>query len=43
YTGDIRAASEIDEVVWLQYQDKERSSPVDQIIFDYLKDKGQLT
>ena len=43
YTGDIRAANEIDEVVWLQYHDKARSSPVDQIIFDFLKDKGLLT
>ena len=42
YTGEIRAASEIDEVAWLQYRDKERSSPVDQIIFDFLKDKGLL-
>lgn len=43
FTGEIRAASEIDEVVWLHYSDKERVSPVDKIIFDYLKDKGLIT
>jgi len=43
FTGEIRAASEIDEVVWLHYSDKECVSPVDKIIFAYLKDKGLIT
>lgn len=42
YTGEIRAASEIDEVAWLHYQDRARSSPVDQIIFDYLKERDLI-
>lgn len=42
YTGQLQAASEIEEMVWLQYNDKERTSPVDQLIFDYLKEKSLL-
>ncbi|MBD1395956.1 NUDIX domain-containing protein [Pontibacter sp. JH31] len=39
YTGTIAADSEIEEVVWLTYQDRAAVSPVDQIIFDWLKEK----
>lgn len=39
YTGTIAAASEIEEVVWLTYQDRQAVSPVDQIIFDWLKER----
>lgn len=42
YTGTITAASEIEEVVWLTYQDREAVSPVDQIIFDWLKERKLL-
>lgn len=42
YTGDINAAAEVEEVVWFQHQDRERSSPVDKIIFDWLKDKDLI-
>lgn len=42
YTGTIAAASEIEEVVWLTYQDREAVSPVDQIIFDWLKEQKLL-
>ncbi len=42
FTGTIRASSEIEEVAWLSYDDKEKSSPVDQLIFAYLRDKGLL-
>lgn len=42
YTGTISASSEIEEVVWLTYADKDKVSPVDKIIFDWLKDKGML-
>ncbi len=39
FTGGIRASAEIEEVAWLQYADREKTSPVDQLIFDYLKEK----
>ncbi|GHO48166.1 NUDIX hydrolase [Ktedonospora formicarum] len=42
FSGELQAASEIEEVVWLSYTDRARTSPVDQIIFDYLKEKGLL-
>ncbi|GHA72151.1 NUDIX hydrolase [Pontibacter akesuensis] len=42
YKGSIKAASEIEEVVWLSYGDREHVSPVDKIIFDWLKAEGLL-
>ncbi|GAA1862781.1 NUDIX hydrolase [Actinomadura bangladeshensis] len=42
YDGEIKADSEIAEVVWLDYADRWRSSPVDQIIFDWLQQCGRL-
>lgn len=42
FSGELQAASEIEEVAWLSYADRARTSPVDQIIFDYLKEKGLL-
>jgi 8-oxo-dGTP diphosphatase len=46
YTADHRgtpvASSEIDEVGWLGYCDRDRVSPVDQIIFDHLHQAGRL-
>lgn len=42
YEGVIKASAEIEEVVWLSYADKEKVSPVDKIIFDWLKEKGKL-
>ncbi len=38
YNGTLKANAEIDEIVWLTFADKERSSAVDQLIFDYLKE-----
>jgi len=43
YIGELRAAAEIAEIVWLSYADRERVSPVDQLIFDDLRSKGLLT
>jgi 8-oxo-dGTP diphosphatase len=43
FSGEIRAASEVEEVAWLQYADKEKTSPVDQIIFDFLKEKNLIS
>lgn len=42
YQGTLRASSEIEEVVWLSYADKAKVSPVDKIIFDWLKEKGWI-
>lgn len=36
YRGTLRPAAEIDEIVWLTHADRDRVSPVDQIIFDHL-------
>jgi 8-oxo-dGTP diphosphatase len=40
--GTPVASSEIEEISWLSYGDRERVSPVDQIIFDQLHQAGQL-
>lgn len=37
YIGTLFPASEIAEFTWLSYDDKNKSSAVDQIIFDWLK------
>lgn len=42
FHGEIRPAAEIEEVVWFSYKDKEKSSPVDKIIFDDLVKKGLI-
>ncbi|WP_207434637.1 NUDIX hydrolase [Sabulibacter ruber] len=42
YKGTIQAANEIEEVAWLSYADKEKVSPVDKIIFDWLKQEQLL-
>ncbi len=42
FNGDPTASSEIDEVVWLTNSDRDRVSPVDQIIFDHLRQQGLL-
>lgn len=42
HQGTPAASSEIEEVVWLTYADRDRVSPVDKIIFDHLRDAGRL-
>ncbi len=42
FSGAIRAAAEIEEVLWLRYADREHSSPVDHLIFDVLKEKDLI-
>ena len=42
YTGTIKAAAEIEEVVWLTHADKPNVSPVDKLIFDWLKEHDQI-
>ncbi|MEH0935515.1 NUDIX hydrolase [Micromonospora psammae] len=47
YTADHRGVPrpdhEIEEVAWLGYADRDRVSPVDQIIFDHLRRRSLLT
>jgi 8-oxo-dGTP diphosphatase len=42
YSGTLAASSEIAELAWLSYADRDRVSPVDQIIFDHLHGGGEL-
>lgn len=42
YIGELAAANEIAEVTWLTMRDRERVSPVDKIIFDYLHESDLL-
>lgn len=37
YRGELTPDTEIEEITWLTYADKGKSSAVDQIIFDHLK------
>ncbi|SDJ88621.1 ADP-ribose pyrophosphatase YjhB, NUDIX family [Actinopolyspora mzabensis] len=42
YEGTLTPSSEIAEVIWLAYQDREHVSPVDQLIFDHLYEQALL-
>ncbi|WP_219469270.1 NUDIX hydrolase [Nonomuraea rhizosphaerae] len=42
HRGTPTASSEIEEVIWLTYADRERVAPVDKIIFDHLHEAGRL-
>jgi 8-oxo-dGTP diphosphatase len=42
YTGEIKADSEIEEIRWLNYSDKDKVSEVDKLIFDYLNQNNLL-
>ena len=42
YLGELKASSEIEKIVWLTYEDIESVSPVDQIIFNFLRKKEIL-
>ena len=35
-------SAEVEEFVWLSYADRERCAPVDRIIFDWLRERGEL-
>jgi len=43
YRGTLTPSSEVDELIWLTYADRDRVSPVDQLIFDHLHQNGQLS
>ncbi|WP_370968721.1 NUDIX domain-containing protein [Amycolatopsis sp. cg9] len=42
YTGTPAASSEIEEIAWLTYADRDRVSAVDKLIFDHLHETGRL-
>jgi len=42
YNGTLQPASEIEEFTWLSYEDIDKVSAVDQLIFEFLKEKGLL-
>ncbi|MBA2941385.1 NUDIX domain-containing protein [Paenibacillus sp. CGMCC 1.16610] len=42
YDGEPSPTSEIDELEWLSYKDRDRASRVVQIIFDHLHEKNLL-
>ncbi|WP_026462915.1 NUDIX hydrolase [Adhaeribacter aquaticus] len=42
YEGQIKPAAEIEEVVWLTYQDRDKVSPVDQVILDWLLETNRI-
>ena len=42
YTGTLAASSEIEEIAWLGYADRDRVSAVDKLIFDHLHESGLL-
>ncbi len=42
YTGALAASSEIDEIAWLAYADRDRVSAAGKVIFDHLRETGLL-
>ena len=42
YTGQLQPAAEIEEIVWLTYRHRPQVSAVDQLIFDWLHESGEL-
>ena len=42
FKGQLKVAAEIEEMAWLTNDDRDKISPVDQLIFDYLFEKGLL-
>lgn len=43
FIGVLKASSEIEKIVFMGYNQKDKSSPVDHLIFDDLHQKGLLT
>ena len=42
YRGDLAPSSEIEEMAWFSYSDRDRVPPVDQLLFDDLRSYGDL-
>jgi 8-oxo-dGTP diphosphatase len=37
YDGELKPSNEIQEMIWLTYSDKVKSSPVDKLVFEWLR------
>jgi ADP-ribose pyrophosphatase YjhB (NUDIX family) len=42
FSGDLLPSSGIEEMKWLTYQEREKTSPAGQLVFEHLRDKGRL-
>jgi hypothetical protein len=42
YKGVLPSHPDLGDIVWLTFLDRENVSDVDKLIFDFLKDSGQL-
>jgi ADP-ribose pyrophosphatase YjhB (NUDIX family) len=42
YEGTLKPATEIREIVWLSYADRKVMAPADQLVFDFLHQRGML-
>lgn len=42
FKGTLKPATEIEEMIWLNFKDLEEVSPVDKIIFKWLKEKDLI-
>jgi 8-oxo-dGTP pyrophosphatase MutT (NUDIX family) len=42
FEGNLEPCSEIEEIKWLSYAERDEVSEVDKLIFDFLKEKGGL-
>lgn len=42
YSGELKASSEIEEIDWFSYSDKDKVVEVDKLIFDHLKQNKLL-
>ena len=42
FVGNLEPCNEVQAIEWLTYADRESVSEVDKIIFDFLKNKGEL-
>lgn len=42
YQGEMKINNEIEEIKWLNYADIETVAEVDKIIFEFLKERGEL-
>jgi ADP-ribose pyrophosphatase YjhB (NUDIX family) len=43
YEGTLKPVSEIRELVWLTYRDRNLVAPVDQLVFDFLRQREELS
>lgn len=42
FQGNLKPAAEIEEMIWLKFKDIQEVSPVDKIIFKWLKKRGLI-